>query len=214
MKILFKKIISFLIKLLLIFIFTGWIVRGIHFVIFQSNKYISFVSPVIHLTKYFAIGIFIFIMVYRYFTLTKTGKIIIPTLVILSIVGLLVSSLWFNAINENKVTKFRVTYLQNYSWEEIDYVSTDIYREDRLRTRGGRRMKPRKVIAKYNIHLMDGSSINVWSDLSNVYTLHQFVTEKEIDVEYLTELEYFDQRFKNYFKEDLSMAHFVFGIKK
>lgn len=214
MKILLKKTFIFLIGLLLIFIFTGLIVRGIHYVVFQSGKYISFASPIIHLAKYFAVAMVVFMMINRLFTLTKAGKIIIPLLMIISIAGLLVSSLWFNAANEEQITKFRVIYPVNYSWEEVDYITTEIYREDRIRTIGGSRMKPRKVIAKYNIHLTDGSSINVWSNLSAVYSLHQLVMEKEIDVKYLTESEYFDQRFKNYFREELSMAHVVFGIEE
>lgn len=135
-----------------------------------------------------------------------------PLLLTLSIAGLLVSSLWFNAVSEEKIVKFRVIYMTKYSWEEVDHISSEIYREDKIVTIGGSRSKPRKVIAKYNIHLMDGSTTNVWSDLSSMNTLHQFVIEKEIDVEYLTESEYFDQKFTNYFKEDLPIAHFVFGI--
>lgn len=214
MKILFKKIIVHFIGLFLIFIFTGWIVRGIHYVAFRSSEYISFVSPMIHLTKYFSVAIVLFVMVYRYFTLTGFGKIIMPLLLTLSIAGLLVSSLWFNAVSEEKIVKLRVIYMTKYSWEEVDHISSEIYREDKIVTIGGSRSKPRKVIAKYNIHLMDGSTTNVWSDLSSMNTLHQFVIEKDIDVKYLTESEYFDQKFTNYFKEDLPIAHFVFGIDR
>lgn len=211
---LLKKIMVRLIWLLLIFIFTGWIVRGIYHVVFQSSEYISFASPMVHLTKYFASALFIFIMIYRYFTLTRLGKIIIPSLIVLSIFGLLVSSLWFNAVNEKEIVKFRVIYPIKYSWGDVDYVSSEIYHESRSGIKKRHRMKPRRVIAKYNIHLINGSSINIWSNHLSIYTMHQFVIENEIDVKYLTEAETFDQNFKSYFGKELPMAHFVFGIKE
>ena len=101
----------------------------------------------------------------------------------------------------------------SYSWDEVESVSTHVYRGDGRRAFSGVYSKPNKVIKEYNLHLTDGTVLNVWSDLDSMVVLHSFVLEQDLFVEHLTDAEYFDFRFKNYFNEDLEDAYFVFGVK-
>ncbi len=148
-------------------------------------------------------------------TLTTISKKVIPILLTLSIVLLVISSLWFSAVNEEEIVKHRVFLHSTAKWEEVEYVSTKIRHEEKVTIKTDNPFVPSKVIPTYNIHLNDGSIMNVWNDLSSMFELHQYVLEKNIEVKHLTELGpiEFDQNFSYYFKGNLNKAHEVFGIK-
>ena len=65
---------------------------------------------------------------------------------------------------------------------------------------------------KYNIHVEDGSVINVWNDIDSIFELHQFVLEKGIDVEYLYSGDDFESRYGSAFKESIEKARVIFGV--
>lgn len=211
MKAIFRRLIIYLIGLLLVYLFTEWLIYGIISAIFQPDSYITFENSMIHLTKYFAVAILLALIGFRHIELTKAGKNFLSVILIGSILGLFVTPLWFNAADEENIVKFRVFFSTNYSWDEVDEVSTHIYR---INSRSGSaRSGQRRVIEEYNLHFTDGTALNVWSDLNSIYNLHQLALEKELPVKHLTEVEQFEQRFANYFKENLAKAYLVFGIK-
>lgn len=208
-----KKIVVMLITLLIVYFSIEWIVRGIHFVVFKSNTYVSFVSPILHWAKYFAVA-FILIWVFKkYVTLAPAGKLIIPILLILTSAMFFISSLWFQAVNEEEIVKHRVFLHTVKTWDEVNHVSTEIHHEEKVILDVPNNLKPSKVNVKYNIHFKDGTAVNVWNDLESMHELHQFVLENNIDVEYLTDTEHFDQNFAYYFKDSLEKAHIVFGVE-
>ncbi|WP_062108830.1 hypothetical protein [Bacillus niameyensis] len=208
-----KKLSILLISLGVVYFATEWIIRGIYFCLIRSFKYITFASPMVHITKYFAVAIMLIILFIRYIPLAPAGKKLLPLFLVLSIAGFFITSLWFNAVNEEKIVKFRVVWGSSKSWDDVDYVSTNIYREDHIKPRRDNQLMPLKVIKKYNLHLKDGSSLNVWNNLDSVYELHQFVLEKDIRVEHKADAEYFDQNFASYFKKSLPKAHVIFGVE-
>lgn len=208
-----KKLLIILFSIFIIYFSTEWVVRGIHYIVFKSSAYISFVSPILHWTKYFAVAFLLVVLFKKYVTLAPAGQKIIPILLVLTSVMFLVSSLWFNAVNEEKIVKHRVFLHSVKTWEEVDYVSTEINHEEKVVVERTNNLGPLKVIPKYNIHFEDGSVLNLWNDLPSIYELHQFVLENNIEVEYLTESKNFDQNFAYYFKDSLDQAHYVFGVE-
>lgn len=211
MKRIVKRLILLIILLLIVFVTTEWIVYNLQMIIFKPNEYITYVNPLISFTKFFAMGIFFSCVGLKYFKLTRGGKVFFIVMLTFSISGLIYSALSFQAANENKIVEFRVHSSSEYSWDEVDHISTHVYREDRKRSVGGARSKPRKVIEEYNIHV-DGEIINVWSEFDNIYELHELTSNKNIKFEHKTESEYFDQRFTNYFKDNLNKSYNVFGV--
>ncbi|RKQ28559.1 hypothetical protein [Oceanobacillus halophilus] len=210
-----KKLFLLIVSIGIVYLATEWVIRGIHYVVFQSHTYISFVTPILHWTKYLAVAIILLFAFKKYVPLADAGKKIIPVLLILSVVMFVISSLWFHAVDEEKIVKHRVFLHNTAKWEEVDYVSTEIKHEEKVVVDNANNLKPLKVIANYRIHLNDGSVINVWNNLASMYKLHQHVLENKIEVQHLTELDptYFDQNFAYYFEEDLDKAHEIFGVE-
>lgn len=208
-----KKMIVTLIMLIIIYFTTEWIVRGLHYIVFDSNTYLSFVSPILHWTKYLAVAFILIWLFKKYVPLAHAGKIMISIALILIPLMFVIASLWFNAVKEEKIVKHRIFSHTVNTWEEVEAVSTNIYRKRSTSMGAKNHLTPSKLIVNYNIHLVDGSVIDVWNDLESMYVLHQFVLANNIDVEYLSDVEHFDQKFASYFKDSLDKAHLVFGIK-
>lgn len=206
-----KKLSFIAISFLIIYMTTEWIVYGLQTILFNPSQYITYVNPLISFTKLFAMGLFFSFLGFKYFELTRAGKIFFTFMLIISLCGLVYSSFSFQAANETKIVKFRVHSSLEYSWDEVDFISTHVYRENRKRSRGGTRSKTRKLIKKYNIHV-DENIINVYSDFDKTYELHQLTSNKNIKFKHKTESEYFDQRFKSHFKDNIDKSYSLFGI--
>ena len=201
-----KKLIKVLISLVILYNLTEWIIRGIYVVLIQSNKYITFGIPMIHLTKYFTVAIVLIYLFRRYSTLTAAGEKLMSLFLIISISGLLITSLWFNAVHEDKFIKYRIAWLSTHTWDEVDYVESKI--SSKLAVS---QYTPPKVSEKYDIHFKDGSVINAWENVSSVYQLHKLVLTKNIDVTYnKKELESFEQNYSSYFRKEMPEATFIF----
>lgn len=208
-----KKITLFLLILITIFFLTEWIIRGIYIILFSSHTFLTFVSPMLHLTKYFIVATIIILIIKKYFTLEQAGAIIIPIFLVVSIGFTLTSALWFNAANEEKIVKHRIVWHSVKTWDDVEYVSTEIEQENRVVFSDTNTLTPLKIYTRYTIHFLDGTAINVWDNLSSVDELHQFVLDNKISVAYLSASEDFDKHYGSYFKKDLSKAHAIFGIK-
>ena len=129
---------------------------------------------------------------------------------IITVAGMFVTSLWFQSVTEEKITKFRVVNLTTYSWDEVEYVETKIYSESRVGRSRRISHQPLTVHTEYNLHFTNGSVLNVWEDLDTVYELHQFVLAQGVEIANTDrELESFRQAFTSYFKDDLSKAEFI-----
>ena len=209
-----KKVLLILLTIFFVYLTTEWIVRGVHYIVFQSYNYLSFVSPNLHWTKYLAVAFLLIMLFKKHAQLAPLGKRIVPILLTLSVAIFLIASLWYNAVNEEKIVKHRVFLHNVKTWDDVDYVSTEVKHEEKVIVNNANNLAPMDVIAKYNIHFNDGSVINVWNDLSSMYELHQFVLENNFEVEYLTDSEYFDQNFTYYFKDSMQKAYSVFGVEK
>ncbi|MUK87519.1 hypothetical protein GMD78_03775 [Ornithinibacillus sp. L9] len=208
-----RKLLILLISIIILFLATEWIVKGVLYLLFQSHTYITFVAPILHFTKYFAIAIVLLLLFKKYVRLTPVGRKLIPIFLVLSIVMILITSLWFQAANEEKIVRNRIVWHDVKSWDEVEYVETEIYHEEKIFTERDNPFESSSVIANYNIHFQDGSVINVWSDVSSIYELHQFVLENDIEVKHLTDTEHFNQNFSYYFKESLPKAQYIFGVE-
>lgn len=214
MEALVRKLITLLISIIVILLFTSWVVRGIYFIIFQSHSYITFVSPMLYLTKYFALAVFLLYLFIKYVTLTRAGIVIIPVWLVICIIMVATTSLWFHGANEDKIIKHRVLLHQVKSWDEVEYVSTEIRQKQKSIHDKRKSLKSNKVIPIYNIHFTDNSTLNIWSDISSIYEIHKFVVDSGIEVKYFHDPTYFDQQYTHYFKGSLSQAHEIFGIHK
>lgn len=208
-----RKVVIIGILLLLVFFGTEWVVKFIQNLIFRTDQYMAVSRPLIRLTKYFAMAGLIFFFLYRYATLTPQGKKILPLLLAISIGGVLVSSLWINGAGEENISRFRVVWGNKASWEEVEFVSTEIYHSKRRRPPRTNQYRERNVIAKYNIHLKDGTVINVWDDVDSVYQLHQLVVSKNIPIDHLSNTEEFEQNFAYYFGSAFEKAREIFGAQ-
>lgn len=194
---------------------TEWIIRGIYSIFIRSD-YIIFSLPYVHLTKYFVVFFICIILFKRYGEITSEGKKILPIFSSISIIGILVTSLWFNAITDQILVKYRTIWWEVHEWDEVDYIQTEILvKKSNNRPTNSRSYKRSKVDEKYVIHFDDGSVINAWENVSSVYNLHHFVMNKNIDVKYTNEVETFNQNYKHHFKNELQKAKFIFlGIDK
>lgn len=212
LKIILKKLAGLFLLACFLYLVTGLVVEWIHAVLFQSEDYLSFNSPLSHLTKFFVLGLLFSIVLIRSLTLTPFGKRFLTVTLLVSIIGIPMTILWFNAIDEDRVVAYRVIAKTTYDWEEIESISTEITRESRVaKSRKTSRSRPLRVFKKYNIHLHDGKKVNVWGGLDSVYKLHEKVLEKDIPVTYnKRELKYFRQSYTSYFKDDLVKAEYVF----
>ncbi|MBU9723530.1 MULTISPECIES: hypothetical protein [Bacillaceae] len=205
-----RNILLLLFIVFILHVTTSWIIRGIHYTLFQSHQYVTYVIPMLHLTKYFAIAMLLLIILRKYAILTPAGNILTFTGLVISITMLVTTSLWSHGANQEQIMRHRIILHQTISWDEVEKVSTEIKQKSRHGT-----FRTTKVIGEYNLHLEDGSVINIWSDVSSIYDLHQFVTGKGIQVEYLTNnIQNFDQNYTYYFKNSLEKAHQIFGVEQ
>ena len=208
-----KKVLVILFVLFFVRFSIEWVVRGAHFFIFDSGSYLSFVRPILHWVKYLGVAFVLVVLLKKYATLTEAGKIFSLISFVVIVLAFLTASLWFNAVNEETIVKQRVFSQDVYTWEDVEFVSTDIYRKNNT---GSRRTNPsRKLIVKYNIHVEDGSVINVWNNIDSIFELHQFVLDKGIDVEYLYDRDgdAFDSSYTSEFKRSMDKARDVFGVE-
>ncbi|MFD2629507.1 hypothetical protein [Oceanobacillus kapialis] len=210
-----KKLLSLAFLITIVYLFIERFILGLYYVCLQSHTYISFITPILHWTKYLAVVTILLVLFKKYVTLTTISKKVIPILLTLSIVLLVISSLWFSAVSKEEIVKHRVFLHSTAKWEDVEYVSTEIRHEEKVTIKTDSPFEPSKVSPEYNIHLYDGSVMNVWNNLSSMSELHQYVLEKNIEVKYLTEQAptEFDQNFTYYFEGNLNKAHEVFGIE-
>lgn len=209
---LLKKLLLTFISLIIIYLTTEWIIRGIYSLFIRSDKYLTFTLPLIQLTKYFIMATVILLTVMRYMSLAPAGKKILPIFLVISVTGIIVSSLCFNAVSEEKLLKYRVIWRTVYTWDDVDYVKPKVYREDPMaRPNRVNQYAPLKVYTKYYVHFKDGSVMNAWENIPSVYELHKFVLKNKIDVTYNEmEIESFEQKYTSYFKNEMPEAKFIF----
>ena len=197
-------------SIFIIYFLFDFILRGIYYAFVRSDDHLTFHLPYIHLTNYFVIGFVIVLFLYRHLNLTDFGEKILPLFLNITIAGMFVTALWFQSVTEEAITKFRVVNSTTYSWDEVEYVETKIYRESRVGRSRRTSHQPLKVYTEYNLHLTNGSVLNVWEDLDTVYELHQFVLAQGVEIaDTDREIESFRQAFTSYFKDDLSKAEFI-----
>ncbi|MFD2656365.1 hypothetical protein [Gracilibacillus thailandensis] len=208
-----KVIINIAILIIIEYFMIDWFIKGIYYFVFKSNQYLSFTSPMMHLSKYFIIGFTLIIFFRKYVTLTQVGKVFSLIVMVILFFSFISTTFWFNAAGEDRIVKHRFGWTNSISWEEVDYIATNIYHEQKVAIENESPFKHSKVKGEYMIHLNDGSHINVWSGISTAYDLHRYIVDQEIEVKYLTESENFDQNFAYYFDDQLEKAHFVFGVK-
>lgn len=211
-----KKWLSIIaVSLIGIHLLTEPVLRGLYYLVLKGNGYLALATPLIHTTKYFAIALFLTFLFRRFSTLTSAGKKFVPVILILSVAGLLTTSLWFNAVDEEKIVRYRILVPIVKTWEEVDYVSSAIFMENPMsRPKQVNQLAPLKLYTKYHIHFNDGSKINVWNNLDAMYELHQMILENNVNVKYATKnLAYFDQNYSSHFKKALPKAHSVFGVE-
>ena len=166
----------------------------------------------VHLTKYFATAAVLILVFKHYVTLASAGEKLIPIIFIISITGILITSLWFNAVNEEKLVKYRIVWTSVNTWGEVDSVTPKIYREDPMsRTNNVNQFKPLKTHTEYHIQFKNGTTINARENLSSVYQLHKFVVENNVNVNYDNrKLQFFEQNYTSYFKKGMPKAKFIF----
>lgn len=213
MKRVIKKVLKILLIVMILFVTSSWILKGIYFTVFQSSKDIIFVNPIIGHLKYYVLAACIFFIIKRYYTLTSWGKKIIPILIILSFAGILFVSLFFTAVDEEKVVKQRFFYRSTKTWDEVSYVSTDVHQEKLVMTKNTMH-KPRPYIIDYTIHFKDGGSVNAWKNIPAVYELHEFVTKNDIEVNHLMDDDYFYENVNHQYKDELDnkKLKFILGV--
>ena len=193
-----------------IYFLLDFILRGVYYAFVRSDNHLTFRVPYLHLTKYFVIGFVIVLFLYRTLNLTDFGKKILPLFLNITIAGMLVTALWFQSVTEENITKFRVVNSTTYSWDEVEYVETKIYRKSHVGRSRRTSHQPRPVYTEYNLHFTNGSVLNVWEDLDTVYELHQFVLVQGVEIaDTDRELESFRQAYTSYFKDDMSKAEFI-----
>ncbi len=159
----------------------------------------------------------VIITVNHFLSLAPAGRKVLPILLVISVLGIIVTSLWFNVVSEEKLIKHRVIWRTIHTWEDVEYVEPKIYREDPMdRPERVNQLAPLKVYTKYNIHFKNGSVLNAWDQLPNVYTLHSLIVEKNVEAHYNEmQLESFEQKYMSYFKDKMPEATFIFyGIKE
>ena len=205
-----KKIKVLFILMILIYILTEWVIRGLYWNVLRFD-YIIFHLPFVHVTKYFFIAFIFFIFFKRYGQLTSAGEKIVPIFLIISAIGIVVTSLCFTLVTEKKLVNYRTVWWDVHEWNEVDYVKTEIIVKD-----PSDRMKKKspfstsKRYEKYYVYFEDGSVINAWENVDAVYQLHHLVLNKQIDVIYTREPEEFEVNYKLYFKKDMPKAKFIF----
>lgn len=123
---------------------------------------------------------------------------------------ILLSTLWFQAADEERIVVHRAGWHQVKEWNEVEHVATSIEKKE-IRNRRTRKVK---VIPKYQLCFTDNSCVNVWSKVDKVYDLHQVVEEKGIPIEYQTIMkkEKFETRYSSYFRRHMNEATEIFGI--
>lgn len=207
-----KKVLGILFMLFFVYFSIEWVVRGIHFFIFDSGSYVSFVRPILHWSKYLGVAFVLVVLLKKFVTLTEAGKVLSSTAFVVIVLVFLTASLWFNAVSEEKIVKQRVLSQDVYTWEDVEFVSTDLYRKRTTGPNSPNKFRPQKLVVKYNIHVEDGSVMNVWNDIDSIFELHQFVLEKGICVEYLYSGDDFESRYGSAFKESIEKARVIFGV--
>ena len=201
---------KFAISIFIIYFLFDFILYGIYYTFVRSDNHLTFRVPYLYQTKHFVIGFVIVLFLYRTLNLTDFGKKILPLFLIITVAGMFVTSLWFQSVTEEKITKFRVVNSTTYSWDEVEYVEPKIYRKIQVYRSRRTSRQPRKVYTEYYLHFTNGSVLNVWEDLDTVYELHQFVLAQGIEIaDTDRELESFRQAYTSYFKDDMSKAEFI-----
>ena len=196
--------------MILFYILTEWVIRGLYWIVLRFD-YIIFQLPFVHITKYFVVGFIFFLFFKRYGQLTSAGEKIVPIFLIISAIGIVVTSLCFTLVTEKKLVNYRTVWWDVHEWNEVDHVKTEIIVKD-----PSDRMKKKspfatsKTYEKYYLYFEDGSVINAWENVDAVYDLHKFVLGKQIDIMYTKEPEEFEVNYKQYFKADMSKARFIF----
>jgi hypothetical protein len=175
-----KKLLLFIIGLIVLYLLVEPIARGIYHLIFGANSYFTFANPNVHLLKYFAIAIFVLVMIYVVFDITPAGKKVIPAFVLVLTLALLVTGVYFNATNEQQIVQQRLWKKDMKKWDEVKTVSTEATLEGKWR-KPGKSLDPK---LEYRIHFQDGSSVNVWDDISSLINLHKYIQEKGIPIEH------------------------------
>src|SRR5690606_11466421 len=138
------------ISLLIVYVFTDNILRGIYQLFIRSENHLTIHLPLIHVTKYFIIAFIVILFLYSYINIATAGKKVFLIFMFISILEIIVTPLWFNAVSKDKITKFRVIWPTVYEWDEVDHVETKVYREDGMsRPSGVNQYAPLKVYKKY-----------------------------------------------------------------
>lgn len=209
-RVILRSVITHLVLLYIFFFTTGFIIKGIHYVVFRSSDYIVFYAPLVYLAKFFVAFIIVLLFIKRHAELTRAGEIFIPVALIISLIMILLSTLWFQAADEERIVVHRAGWHQVKEWNEVEHVATSIEKKE-IRNRRTRKVK---VIPKYQLCFTDNSCVNVWSKVDKVYDLHQVVEEKGIPIEYQTIMkkEKFETRYSSYFRRHMNEATEIFGI--
>lgn len=210
-----RNLIWLFVALVIIYSFTGYIVKGIQYILFKPDTYITFIAPLSHFTKYFVVSTILIALIRKHATLTEFGRVFTIVGLVISLSMIPITSLWFNAVNEEYITKFRVFTQSKSSWENVDHISTLVSRERRMS--GRRTAAPSKTIIKekYNIHFKNGEKINVWGGVEDTYKLHKFIKIKNIEEKHLTKrIDTFEQTYGSLYKGRVEEAKYIFGVSE
>jgi len=207
-----KKVLAILFMLFFVYFSIEWIVSGIQSFIFDSGSYLSFARPILHWVKHLGVAFVLVVLFEKFVNMTGAGQFLSSIALVVIVLVFLTASLWFNAVSEEKVVKQRIFSQDVYTWEDVEFVSTDLYRKRTTGSNSPNKFRPQQLVVTYNIHVEDGSVMNVWNDIDSIFELHQFVLEKGIDVEYLYNGDDFESRYGSAFKNSIEKARVVFGI--
>lgn len=192
MKIVLKKLLFYGLFMLLVFLLTTPILKGIYFLLSASS--ITFTTPLIGAVKYFSAIFLLFFIIWKKAKLTTSGKKIIPIIMIVCIFGLLITTTYVNRTNEAGIVQQNLLKYNKKKWSEVAYIETrattyktiDIFGKkiEMRRTHGSGIHKRVIPTLEYRIYYKDGSSVNVWDKTDSLYQLHQLVKSKGIEVKH------------------------------
>lgn len=196
------------------------ILKGIYLLVSSLNSDFTFSNPIVGFAKYLVVPFFLILFIQRNWNLTRFGKVLLRGgLVIIGAIFLAIS-VTYNSTDEETIVQQRAWKRDVNLWSEVTHIQTEAtvqnkreifgitYRE---RTKSGSTIP--HVVLEYRIFFRDGTSVNVWDDVSSLFRLHMFVKEQGIEVVHKEVKQEMADYMGYFIKGDEKKAREILGIQ-
>lgn len=202
-----KKIVLFIILGVLLY-------AAIDFVYWAFPRlfgYITFTAPLRTASKIVILVFFAVILVYRssWFTPTAFARKMIRAAPALITIFFVLPLLFYTASNKKGVVQVKPWQITKHSWEAAEEVTTTGYFK-LYRGRSG--PTHRNLVMEYRVHFKDGSSINIWDDISSLARIDTYVKSRGIRICHDKVSENIDNNLSKYVNGDVNQARTILGL--